>query len=386
MSVTATADKGGEEEADPAIGGNGYSVEPPSPESHIFLFKETEHPEGGMPRTIAFKDVTVVPRGYEELVDTKPDQAVTIKLEMRNGTIVDTDIDDIDRSGRINLDATLETHFTANSIGLVIGGWLPSMLAAVGENSAILLDRNAVTEIVSRFDHGQTKGRPADFIDMLAGMDVSINPGLYAMEGSLRRIPDLAHVREELEWATTRISRALPKAKMMIGAQSIRGISGVIEDSRASLERELQFLLKAAPILKSPIGHRRQDRVWDEVARTAAECEVAPKALALLAALSTVVTPQSAPARGLLKFRQGYSEELAYNALCDLRAINYLLHCTARFPELHIQLCTGDRDLALFWTALGASPRMDGDSVMIDMVPHRDLMPPEFLDRWNRQA
>src|SRR3546814_18532157 len=61
------------------------------------------------------------------------------------------------------------------SSDLVIGGWLPSMLAAVSENSAILLDRNVVTEIVSRFDSGETKGRPADFIDKLAGMDVSID-------------------------------------------------------------------------------------------------------------------------------------------------------------------------------------------------------------------
>src|SRR3546814_1532551 len=46
----------------------------------------------------------------------------------------------------------------------------------------------------------------------------------------------------------------------------------------------------------------------------------------LFARRSTVVTPQNAPARRLLKFRRGYCEELAYNALCDLRAINYLLH------------------------------------------------------------
>src|SRR3546814_12836540 len=85
------------------------------------------------------------------------------------------------------------------------------------------------------------------------------------------------------------------------------------------------------------------------------------------------------------KFRRGYCEELAYNALCDLRAINYLLHCAARYPELPIQLCTGDRDLALFWTALGASSRLEGGSLTIDMVPHRELLPPEFLDRWNLQ-
>src|SRR3546814_10688758 len=88
---------------------------------------------------------------------------------------------------------------------------------------------------------------------MLAGMDVSINPGLYAMEGSLRRIPDSAHVREELAWATARIARALPKAKLMVGAQSVQGIAGLIEDSRVSLERELRFLLKVAPTLESPI-------------------------------------------------------------------------------------------------------------------------------------
>src|SRR3546814_14922597 len=90
--------------------------------------------------------------------------------------------------------------------------------------------------------------------------------------------------------------------------------------------------------------------------------------------------------RRLLTFRRDYCEELAYNALCDLRAINYLLHCAARYPELPIQLCTGDRDLALFWTALGASSRLEGGSLTIDMVPPRALLHPEFLDRWKLRA
>src|SRR3546814_11975136 len=124
---------------------------------------------------------------------------------------------------------------------------------------------------------------------MLAGMDVSINPGLYAMEGSLRRIPDSAHVREELAWATARIARALPKAKLMVGAQSVQGIAGLIEDSRVSLESELRFLLKVAPTLESHIGRRRPYRMWDEVAKVAAGCRVAPTALTLLAVLGSVV-------------------------------------------------------------------------------------------------
>src|SRR3546814_16698961 len=76
----------------------------------------------------------------------------------------------------------------------------------------------------------------------------------------------------------------------MVGAESVQGIAGLIEDSRVSLERELRFLPKVAPTLESPIGRRRQYRMWDEVAQVAAECRVAPKALTLLAVLSSVVT------------------------------------------------------------------------------------------------
>src|SRR3546814_4006116 len=66
MSDSATAAEGDAAEAGADIGSIDYRVEPPSPGGHIFLFQETEHPEGGIPRTIAFRDVTVVPRGYEE--------------------------------------------------------------------------------------------------------------------------------------------------------------------------------------------------------------------------------------------------------------------------------------------------------------------------------
>src|SRR3546814_16672281 len=75
MSDSATAAEGDAAEAGADIGSIDYRVEPPSPGGHIFLFQETEHPEGGIPRTIAFRDVTVVPRGYEELIATKPDKA-----------------------------------------------------------------------------------------------------------------------------------------------------------------------------------------------------------------------------------------------------------------------------------------------------------------------
>src|SRR3546814_18928877 len=57
MSDSATAAEGDAAEAGADIGSIDYRVEPPSPGGHIFLFQETEHPEGGIPRTIAFREI-----------------------------------------------------------------------------------------------------------------------------------------------------------------------------------------------------------------------------------------------------------------------------------------------------------------------------------------
>src|SRR3546814_14950258 len=106
MADSATAAEGDAADAGADIGSIDYRVEQPTPGGHIFLFQESEHPEGGILRTIAFRDVTVVPRGYKQIIDTKPDKAVTINLEMRIGPHVHHDINDLPLRASSNLDHT----------------------------------------------------------------------------------------------------------------------------------------------------------------------------------------------------------------------------------------------------------------------------------------
>lgn len=46
---------------------------------------------------------------------------------------------------------------------------------------------------------------------------------------------------------------------------------------------------------------------------------------------------------------------MAYNALADLRSLEVLMHLFALFPNERLLLCTGDKDLALFWAGIRAS-------------------------------
>lgn len=119
----------------------------------------------------------------------RPNTGLNVALEMINGRILETDVADLDATGFAHFKMILETNFTADTIALVRGGWLPSALAATRANAMVLLDRNIVTKIVSRFDNGRAKRRTADFIDLYEGLPVRLNPILYALEGNTRSVP-----------------------------------------------------------------------------------------------------------------------------------------------------------------------------------------------------
>lgn len=63
--------------------------------------------------------------------------------------------------------------------------------------------------------------------------------------------------------------------------------------------------------------------------------------------------PADNPAKRMLKpHSQGYAAKTIYNVLADLRIIDILVQMLGYFPEKPILVCTGDKNLALFWTAL----------------------------------
>ena len=358
-------------------------VQPPRPGGRMFVYKEQERPGGGPLRTLAFTDVDIRPRTYEELATAKLHAGITIPLEMYNGRIVDTDVEGIDTSKYAHITATLVSPFTAKAIGLVRGGWLPSALAATRETAVILPDRNIITEIAGRFDGGKKVGRDPDFLDLFEDDPVRINPMLFAMEGNGLALPARDAARAQLEEAVGKLRKALPMATLMVGPGSIDGLLGVIEDVRPGMVRKQAFLRHVAPILAAPVARRDIDRRWQEILAAARDFGVVEASLVVLAVLSTIVNPARCAAKSLFKFHAAYSDADAYNALSDLQALDLLLYCLAFFPDMHTQLCTADRNLALFWVGAGASDiAQEGSGIRFTMTPHDAVLPEGYAQRW----
>ncbi|MER9300282.1 hypothetical protein NKI38_27975 [Mesorhizobium sp. M0621] len=360
-------------------------VETPPGAGGTFRFTEAEGPNGGAGRTISFADVDIQPRSYAELVGASPNLPVTIPLDMYNGQVLHTDFDGVSPGEMVHVNTTLQSRFTSRAIGLVKGGWMPSALATIKSNSIILIDRNVMTEIVSRFEGGVKKGREPDFLDLFEDSPIRVNPLLCALEGNSRRIPDSDEARAQIDEAVSKLRRALPKAEIVVGAKSLEGVLGLIEDTRASFGRKNAMLLELAPALCAPTSSKRVAACIASVIDAADRFDVPRQSLLVFAIASSIAVPNGrSPAFTLLNLRPGYSREDAYNALSDLRSLEILIHIFALFPRETVQLCTADRDLALLWCGIQASDfQVIGRGVVFEITPVEALLPRGALEIWH---
>ncbi|PMR75281.1 hypothetical protein [Billgrantia endophytica] len=295
---------------------------------------------------------------YSDLIDQKLGTKVAIPLNWKNARVIESTIDGISVETIASGNTKLESIYSSRTIGLVKDGWLPSGLA-LQENMVVMPDRCTISELAGRFRNGaKTDDADKDFLDLFADHRVRINPLLYALEGNLRANPSPETVEQQFDEVCAKISAALPMAELApSGKGGLQGVVGIINDTQAGMALKQDFLIRLAPKLRAPVSARRLQQFWDEVLTTADECSVPRRSLVVLAALSAVCVPNGkSPGKALLKLNEAnYSAELAYNALADLRSLEVLMQLFALLPNEKILLCTGDKDLALFWAGIRAS-------------------------------
>jgi hypothetical protein len=329
----------------------------PAPET-VLRFEEVDSTGAITGRAASFIGVEFHGLQYADLINHKLGAKIEVPLRWTNARISESNIEGISAEDVASVSTVLESPYSSRTIGLVRDGWLPSGMALQGD-MVVMPDRCTFSELAGRFNDGaKTNEADKDFLDLFATHPIRINPLLFALEGNIRKNPTRDIVEQQLDLACGIIRAALPLAEIFPpGREGLQGIVGIVNDTQAGMRHKQECLARLAPKLRAPVAARRVDELWDEVLMTADDCKVPRHSLAVLAALSTVCVPNGkSPAKGLLKMTAAnYSAEHAYNALADLRSLEVLMQLFAVFPNEKILLCTGDKDLALFWAGIRAS-------------------------------
>lgn len=144
-------------------------------------------------------------------------------------------------------------------------------------------------------------------------------------------------------------------------------------------QNQVNFLREACPLVAHRVAKAKSAMVERQLIDLAASTGVAFHSFVFFAVLSVLYEPVSGEqpmiGRGVLKPNPNYSDEMAYNALSDLRSLEYLAAITG-FPGPSAGICTRDRLLAALWVHMGVhNARWTGHVVSWDIRPTEQLLP-----------
>lgn len=251
---------------------------------------------------------------------------------------------------------TIQINTKAKAWILVPGGFFHVF---PGLFKILLVDRNITSSLRSLHEHPSRADMDDDkwWQENLNIDDQIINPILCAIEGSLREPPTLDQFSRELNNSSIIIQQSLPNAKVLRPPQDqINSAYKICTDIYPRTKREIDFLMSVCPKLCQRTGKGKEKKLEEFIITEADRLGLYKQSLCVISALSLLYerTDGDEPliGRRVLKANQNYSPKDAYNAVCDLHALEYLaagLTLPTPGEKPSFGFLTRDKHLAALW-------------------------------------
>jgi hypothetical protein len=279
----------------------------------------------------------------------------------------------------VNFRMKIKFNHPVTVYALQIGGWLPLPFTSC---RMLLLDRNIVSTLKT-IDGGSTRGDAEAnkwWLDFLNSSRFMLNPILYAMEANRQRMPFYDEFRVTFDEASNVLTKACPGAQRIEFADvQYRAIYQTVLDFHERYGREREFLFRTVPLICQRQPSHKLTLTENQILRAASTAGLEKLSLVVVAALSCLYERSDGAepriGRNVIKPAASYSEQNAYNAIADLRALEFLGMANA-FERVNTALCTRDKYLAAFWCAANVGkPRWEGTTFRCSVQPDEELFP-----------
>ena len=294
------------------------------------------------------------PLCYSDLLvlESTPNAALKLTIEGINAAV-----NGVAEAGQATVNMT--ANFAEKNLiyALVPGGWLPLPCVTPPK---FLVDRNVVKNLQKiRSGKPTASGKAVEWwiklVDSIGS--ATFNPLPYALESGFRRKPTFPEFAAAYEEGAEELAQAVPNCKVIrLDEQSYRAGYALLQAADIRSEKEINFLREVAPMIVNRVSRDRECKISADILSIADKHKLFRGGIVTLAALSCVYEDVSglvkSIGRRLIKPTSTYSEFDAFNALSDFRHIELSAAGQAYFPDDPFCLCTGDRGLAMLWSAL----------------------------------
>lgn len=262
---------------------------------------------------------------------------------------------------------------------LQLGGWLPIQFTGV---NTMLIDRCVLIATRDLALNPERSDMQAErwWLQQLDNPRFALNAILCAAEGWNSSEPTFETFVAELADASGTIAKEFPQAAIV--RHDPVNFAALYETVSAARERHLRecaFLSAIAHLLCNRVAAARSRKVERQIVDAADANSLARHSMVVLAALSCLYEPQHGEhpriGRGVLKLTPDYTIEQIYNALADIRSLEYLAAASG-LPGGSVGFCTRDKALAAFWTYLGLNhATWEENSFSATYMPQPQLFP-----------
>lgn len=250
----------------------------------------------------------------------------------------------------------ITTKWSLKFIAITVGGWLPAGMTP--QNAHYLLDKNIFNILANRYTEGKIiEDIQNDFFDLIHTEELILNPSLFMLEGNNQSIKrTMSDIVDKFLESEAIIKKALPKAIIPETQENLtKGVFGMLEQLYDNNQKILTFIQSTMSILYKETAIKKRKDTVDQLKKIAIINGIRRESILYIAVLSAALSsPEQNYAKKILKPKppKKYTLKDAYNALSDIRALDYLMWAVALDPKVKTYLCTNDKNLVRFWCAI----------------------------------
>lgn len=291
------------------------------------------------------KSFDIVPNSFLDMKKMNETNKVKVRLfNIQSSTIQNDENIELEVKNLVKDDAYL----------VVLGGWIPCTF--IKRNTILLADRNVVTEITSRYEGGVKKdNRVSDSFDsiFLGNRNVSIDISAFVIEANDCKIPTNSMIDEQVASVKFLLKRALPNFEISTYPGGNTYYYNLRDALESCMKKRIDFLQEVAPKLNKQFTEKSRKEAVDIVFETAEKKQLGKSdVVIILALLRITMIGKKTAAQLVLKDSQSYTEDKAFNAVCDLSAIEVLINLhnlhKKNKSSYNVALITKDKGLSLF--------------------------------------
>ncbi len=290
---------------------------------------------------------------HSDLLESKKLGQCTLKFRIKKNEAIFNG-KTISKDDVFSIPTTPEEDFKIYAV--TFGGWLPLPFV---NDSVVLADKNIIENMRNLTNNPSNKELQSQawWLSLSQNPTIAFNPILYAFEDYRQRMPSYAEFRQSIKEASSIMLAYYDRLHLVrFNNEGYEATYSILQMLSVEMENKIKFLTQIVPLVVKQVADHELSVVEQEIDQCVKKNNINENSLVRYLALGCIYELDDGSgnihAKNVLKPKEKYTEQNAYNTVMDLTHLEALISSHQVSGIKKMFFCTGDYHLAALWISL----------------------------------